>query len=121
MKTSELTGAALDYWVAMAEGKAAKIEDDECLYYAVEGDEFIGWPPFVPSTDWNQGGPIIERDGICVFSYTDCWGAICAPGREDWIDVHRGDEDARGPTPLIAAMRAYIASVYGEEVPDEPA
>ena len=40
---------------------------------------------------------------------------------EDWMAYIRHDEEYFGPTPLIAAMRCYVASVLGDEVevPDE--
>jgi hypothetical protein len=54
MKTSELTGAALDWAVAKCEGVLMRWErsthDEAPLEYS-------------PSTDWAQGGPIIEREG----------------------------------------------------------
>jgi hypothetical protein len=117
MQISKLIGVLLDYWAAQAEGVDVtwnlRSSPSEWVGRYMEGE----YVPYSPSTDWAQGGPVIEREGICVFSYTDCWGAICMPGREDWIDVHRGDEDATGPTPLIAAMRARVARKFGDTVP----
>ena len=92
MKTNELTGAALDWAVAKCEG-------------VINGDAldtgFILEGGYVPSTDWAQGGPIIEREGIAVFG--------------DW-QATLGEETYNGPTPLIAAMRCYVASKLGDEV-----
>jgi hypothetical protein len=108
MKASELTGAALDWAVA-------KCEPDDTL--AVYFDESTGeplchddWPnnqEYKPSTDWAQGGPIIEREGMGVFQLGDGRGWAC------------GFES--GPTPLIAAMRCYVASKLGDtvDVPEE--
>lgn len=68
------------------------------------------------STDWSLAGPIIEREKIgIVTSYKDAnvWiGSIFEP---DW------KFNRAGPTPLIAAMRCYVASKLGDEVdvPDE--
>ena len=61
------------------------------------------------STDWAQGGPIIEREGITLRSCIDgaAWDAELA--YEETIL-------APGPTPLIAAMRCYVASKLGDEV-----
>ena len=62
---------------------------------------------FSPSADWGDGGPIIEREGIAL----DCW-----PGRETeyrWraaIAATTVNACEYGPTPLIAAMRAFVAS-----------
>jgi hypothetical protein len=88
MKTNELTGAALDWAVMQCRG----------LVWALHGRV-----PF--STDWAQGGPIIEREKITIE-----WTG------EDWMGYIRHDEEFFGPTPLIAAMRCYVASVLGNEV-----
>lgn len=61
-----------------------------------------------PSTDWAQGGPIIEREHIGTYHFVlpeDGWAASVF---DDPIYV--------GPTPLIAAMRCYVASKLGDEV-----
>ena len=96
MKTSELTGAALDWAVAKCMGHC----DDETIIRRLEPDE-EGWC-IAYSTDWSQGGPIIEREGMGVFKlgYVRGW----ASGFQS------------GPTPLIAAMRCYVASKLGDEV-----
>jgi hypothetical protein len=73
-------------------------------------------------TEWAQGGPIIEREGIAV----DCerssgrvsgWVACNeVAGDENWdANVHYA------PTPLIAAMRCYVASKLGDiiDIPEE--
>jgi hypothetical protein len=63
-----------------------------------------------PLTDWAQGGPIIEREKMTLE-----WTG------EDWMAYIRHDEEYFGPTPLIAAMRCYVASKLGDqvEVPNE--
>jgi hypothetical protein len=108
MKTSELTGLALD-WAVTA------IENPDALKYGVEdwrsrrrhdvkdGEFLFRW-----SSSWAQGGPIIEREGIRLHrSHTGDWWA----GAES--EPHK---PISGPTPLIAAMRCYVASRLGEEV-----
>lgn len=92
MKTSELTGAALDWAVNQIE---------ECC------DD-----PFTPmfSTDWSQGGPIIEREQLNL----SCLGNN---KWEVWPNYGMNDTTyCKGPTPLIAAMRCYVASKLGDEV-----
>jgi hypothetical protein len=94
MKISELTGAALDWAVAKCE----------------VGEEFIGEieDPHFYSTDWAQGGPIIEREGIAIGSHLD---------GEEWIaEDYWREATWSGPTPLVAAMRCYVASKLGDEV-----
>jgi hypothetical protein len=67
---------------------------------------------FKPSTDWDQGGPIIEREGIRLHrSHTGEWWA------SPEVDPHR---PISGATPLVAAMRCFVAEVLGDEV-DIPA
>ena len=93
-KTSELTGAALDWAVAKCLGTEHLFAGHEVgrLHY---------------STDWAQGGPIIKREHITLRCYTDAlWDASI--GRLDYVEG--------GPTPLIAAMRCYVASKLGDEV-----
>ena len=104
MKTKELSGAALDWAVA-------KCEDLNVSDMWV-GDMWLGLPY---STDWAKGGPIVEREEISV-SREFCSGGIewaCwtpAPCRDD------SEAFGYGPTPLIAAMRCYVASKLGDEV-----
>ena len=99
MKTSELTGAALDWAVAKCEG--AINGDDLDVGFILEGG-------YSPSTDWAQGGPIIERYGIELNRYAGEWMATLV-GR---VSV----SEEQGPTQLIAAMRCYVASKLGDEV-----
>ena len=60
---------------------------------------------FKPSTDWSQGGPIIERERIEVIIWQDIWSAMM-----------RSSTQQDGPTPLIAAMRCYVANKLGDEI-----
>jgi hypothetical protein len=100
MKTSELTGAALDWAVAKCEGIYFENLEDFEMY---AGDY---------STDWAQGGPIIEREKIFVRpKTTGDWRCWIYDGKGEGIKF-----DQPGPTPLIAAMRCYVASKLGDEV-----
>jgi hypothetical protein len=105
MKTSELTGAALDWAVAKCEGPnsvAACYYDEDDLPMCRDEAPHMEWRP---STDWAQGGPIIEREGLSITQQVGRWAA-------------QTDDDlfAYGPTPLVAAMRCYVASKLGDEV-----
>ena len=86
MKTNELTGVALD-WVV------AKCEDIDLIPHRG------GWTYASYSSDWAQGGPIIEREVIQLTpdEYTGTWSAYMTNEGEPY--------DYTGPTPLIAAMR----------------
>ncbi len=119
MKTNKLTGAALDWAVAKADGKTPKINCTSfrgafkyCIYlgwrYDNEGRESI--VEYEPSTDWARGGPIIEREMIDL---------KCLPTKQGGFIWRTACAD--GPTPLIAAMRCYVASKLGDdiEIPEE--
>lgn len=114
MKVSELQGAALDWAVANCEGHDAH-------YYKgvvrTTMQQHFG-PECKYSTDWAQGGPIIEREGITV-SRTDQKsekGLWVAYRIERLFEDEYEHEYQHGPSPLIAAMRCYIASQLGDEV-----
>lgn len=112
MKTNELIGAALDWAVAKCEFPYASSEDIQVWVQPLPCDDETDFK-FQPSTDWAQGGPIIEREGINLDNYAKNpkWSAWTpAPDRES------GEAQAYGPTPLIAAMRCYVASKLGDEV-----
>lgn len=108
IKTSELIGPALDWAVAECEGEDFLAEH---LTNGI-GMEFEATRY---STNWAQGGPIIERESItlrvnaCVVGH---WAAF--------IDFGGSNCNVRarqsGTTPLIAAMRCFVASKLGDEV-----
>lgn len=136
IKVAEATGAVLDWLVAKCEG--IQLEDG----FRLTDDERY-------STDWAQGGPIIERENITViraddvyevdvkgfttnrrisrwFAETSRWTGhtlcISYEGEEMDPTFMVGEaEGFYGPTPLIAAMRCYVAYKLGKEVevPDE--
>ena len=91
MKTHELTGTALDWAVQQCEGQRTDI------------DFAWWWEDYSPSTNWAQGGAIIEREGLTITHQQNQWAA-------------QTDDDlfAFGLTPLIAAMRCYVASKQGD-------
>jgi len=105
MRTSELQGKALDWAVAKCEFPEPDYEPQDWLVYITEDCMDDGWV-FKPSTDWSQGGPIIERERIRL----DPRGLWCAAH-----DTHEWTESI-GPTPLVAAMRCYVASKLGDEI-----
>jgi hypothetical protein len=116
IKTAELTGPALNWAAAKCERRPYSVILDE-----IRGPLPLFAPIFSPSTSWQEGGPIIEREEIGIRRNAPCsdgrqWeasGSITAKGA--------GYRWGYGPTPLVAAMRCYVASRLGEEVeiPDE--
>jgi hypothetical protein len=100
MNTSELTDGNLDWAV----GKALDTQG-----------KFMDWKPASYSHRWDLAGPIIEREGISILDH----------GVDDYPQVrceafigtgYEAEFKSFGPTPLIAAMRAYVASKLGNEV-----
>ena len=117
IKSSELKGKALDWAVAVAEGRAPSLHE----YSKGDGQWFILMQTGVYRTvcafseSWAQGGPIIDREDICIkqgkYIPTSAY-------------IYKGDGYAaylQGDTPLIAAMRCYVASKLGDvvDVPGE--
>lgn len=142
-KTSTLEGALLDVAVALAKNDwiyATSESSDPWLlgvkayadalpcWFTQEGDAMVSYAephPKAYSTDWEHGGPIIDRELIATFFVHDAWVAgydIRAEEGRHWSDISvdapriEVDHGASGPTPLIAAMRAYVASTFGDEV-----
>ena len=111
MKVSELEGAQLDYWVAKAGEEKAMIMTNFIPHRCLVSDEMVSalMSDFSPSSNWDQGGPIIQRERIELL-----WAG-------EWLGKVAGKINASedGPTPLIAAMRAYVKSKFGDEVTDE--
>ena len=99
-KTSELTGIALDWAVDKCKGFEFKLTESFIAYHN-EGERNY-------STDWAQGGPIIEREKIGLF-----WDS----GNGLWSASNPiGTFCESGLTPLEAAMRCYVVSKLGDEV-----
>jgi hypothetical protein len=99
MKTSELTGLALDWAVAKCE---VLLHDD--------GTVSDYWQP---SELWEQGGPIIERENISIVREGDAGNWVASVYNYAEADWHLYTE---GCAPLEAAMRCYVASKLGDEV-----
>ena len=106
-----LEGKALDYAVSICEGMKPVIRRNQFnIAVMVAGaNEY--------SADWSQGGPIIEHEKIMINHIHSLAhlknefpkGYWCANG------------NFRSHTPLIAAMRCYVASKLGDivDIPDE--
>ena len=102
IKTSDLIGSALDWAVAKCEG--IDLFETEGWVYPEDG----GRAPYKPSTDWSQGGPIIERKSIELGAHADHIRTV--------MHLEDGSVYQDGQTPLIAAMRCYVASKLGDDV-----
>jgi hypothetical protein len=128
MKTSELTGKALNWAVAKCEEGEALAEGWHPHFAPYGGELRLRATPYAPSTDWAQGGPIIEREELSIEpQYTagglECWVAYGHNLRytEQGNYIQGSDNRQYAPTPLIAAMRCYVASKLGDtiDIPEE--
>ena len=138
IKVSTAQGPTLDWLVAKCEGVGVELMGRAC---AIE-DGVIRQLHY--STNWAQGGPIIDQEGISVIrleheygvdaeGYTTSerspvFGAVI--GEYFDTDMQRNSYGesygeiyyigaelvVTGPTLLIAAMRCYVSSRLGEEV-----
>lgn len=111
----DLQGPALDWAVAQCEGYAEHIYvrssvivkdvNGKCTGIQVPINRGYVW--FAPSTDWAQGGPIMEREWVSVYQV----------GKNLWkADIAGTHNSGPSHTPLIAAMRCYLQAKLGPEV-----
>lgn len=128
VKTADLTDIALDWVVAVADGLRPTMRHD---YMRAKNEPITVDEAGVThmlraySEQWCQGGPIIEREGINLsVDYQDDWLTTdmvqigwkanlwnnSVPGTAGFLQW------AYGPTPLVAAMRCFVASRFGDEV-----
>jgi hypothetical protein len=122
MKTAELEGALLDYWVArsMPTKNSTTIRESSwgvkgCYVLDPDTNE---WKFFAPSRRWADGGPIIERERIAIVPTGNGWTGCYTNGSLSLDLDATATVQQDGPTPLIAAMRAYVALKFGEKVPE---
>ena len=123
IKTSELTGAALDWAVSKADNPPGKEGGMDWWERDDKGYLFdpLNECTYSPSADWAQGGTILEMEKIDLYYSTEqaLWAAAI------WKDVQGGGQlehkQTGCSTPLIAAMRCFVVSRLGDtvEVPDE--
>lgn len=148
LDTHTLTGRALDWAVAIAEKRTARVctwrgKDPIVLIDLIDAfGELLRRTAFCPSEDHARGGEIIEKAGIAVrrsstgkwFAMLSSdlgdgtgaqWNELSAHGGERYgpysYQVHKRRIRFDGETMLIAAMRCYAASILGPkvDVPDE--
>ena len=83
-------------------------------------DGFLRGRDYSPHEHWSDGGPLVEQHYIAIAKGAN---QICFPGWHAKVglvnayDTNTGRQF--GPTPLVAAMRALVWSVYGDNLPDE--
>jgi hypothetical protein len=125
MKTNELTGRALNWAVAQAQGVPVEFSEycEDALVVVVPEDDIEydndGYPVlqfYNPAKDWSDGGPIIEREGISVLYRTGVRMTANINGQYEQSVGHRH----KGNIGLLVAMRCYVASKLGDDI-DIPA
>ena len=105
MRTSEATPMQLNWAVTKCEEVEIYFDDGVvCLKGQSFDDNQHYW---LPTQNWSQGGPIIEREKIAVRYDVERFG---------WVADFGDGKCWFGATPLIAAMRCYVASKLGDEV-----
>lgn len=119
-ETSTLKGLALDWAVCTALGHTGLYKADYGRLFKASdyGISKLGFKRLKPSTDWAQGGPIIDREGITVGPHTT--SPFIAHYGSASVQTHWADRYT-GPTYLVAAMRCFVANRIGlnVNVPDE--
>jgi hypothetical protein len=116
IKTQDLSDNALDWVVAKIEGLTPTLHKNpygSWVMLNLDGSYCC---------QWSVGGPIIEREGISVRRVRDgTWRADFAEAKLKPDGSAYAYLQHNGGTPLIAAMRCYVASRLGDEVdvPDE--
>ena len=118
-----LEGAELDYWVGKAESLNVVLRNGECLLDTGNPNSLPQYKIYSPSSNWAEGGPIIEKYRIGILppkreEHEDEWMGC------DDIDENVGSEDLVVTTmfdyaPLVAAMRTFVAMRFGQFVDRE--
>jgi len=115
-QVADLQGALLDAAVAKADGLPWIIEvvaiatpdpvrHMTCWLKGPVGRPDMAAGPYAPSSNWAQGGPIIDRERIELMDDAPIgWSAAMKPGY------------GQGSCALEAAMRAYVNSKFGDDV-----
>lgn len=125
IKTSELVGKQLDWAVATCEGytnlrkNPHRFDDDDDLIMTPPREAYgpVTLSEIAYSGDWSIGGPILHREKIAIETeHGDLWRARFGRARITFDGRAHHYHHVEGPTPLIAAMRCFVASKLGDEV-----
>lgn len=125
VKVAELSGAALDFAVAQVEKPENFVlrdatEEIGCwvigiAYNAADPDSWLK-SSYCPSTDWSQGGPLIDKHRLEIIESGN--GFACV---KEWVYSEPYEWYPVGETHLIAACRAIVTKASGDtvQVPEE--
>jgi len=114
MKTSDLVGPALDWAVAQCEKLSPYLDlhHDKWATFVNYSDHY-NWVHYTPTQEWGWRGSIIERERISLWARGNEWAAESFVPNQQCLECV-------GPTPLIAAMRCYVASKLGDDIDIPP-
>jgi len=120
VKVSELTGHTLTWAVGLCETQAnmdvSLVKNGKPGLWITALDPTLGLRELNYYDDWEQVGPIIEREEISINPhYSQGWSAYY-----QYRQNPGAFKSSYGPTPIIATMRCYVASKLGDkvEIPD---
>ncbi|MFT4064815.1 phage protein NinX family protein [Paraburkholderia sp.] len=118
MNVSDLTGVALDYWVARG------LHDFVREIYFTDSGETVSirgndrgrpWDGrFTPSASWEAAALVLERARRLEVREQSDQGAVCVAEFEGG----RRPAEGRGDSLRIALLRAFVASHFGDTVGD---
>jgi hypothetical protein len=112
MGISDIDNISLDRWVAKAEGIEVRYSNTGAFWRVLGEMDEVHW---LPHRDWAQAGPIIEREKIAIFPHEGQWGAVMGAAMKSFPESSRGNAEFVGTTPLIAAMRCYVAHRFSAD------
>jgi len=121
IKIAEATEAQIDYLVAKEEGYDCQFDDEVSGPWLAPREGYLHdekpLSRFRPSTDYDQGMPILERKRIGINPWANAgeWQA------KIYNSAGRTLHMQFGPSMLIAGLRCFLASKLGDtvEIPEE--
>lgn len=137
MRTADLTGALLDYWVARAEGvPAAELEIREvprtdwkiCVRSVWDiaglGGQCVERIDY--STNWVRAGRLLEKRKVNLTEPDPLERHVDPSLDNKWksaivnYETRMYEHHSFGETPMIAICRAVVRAAFGDEVEDLP-
>lgn len=116
IKTSELSGVALDWAVGIAVGEDVQVgPGKKQLSVKCQVPGLLScWSP---STNWSQGGTLIDQFDVYFDRYPlDQSGFVVARIGMDYQAGSNYFNNPSSPNRLIAACRAIVSAKLGDEV-----
>jgi Protein of unknown function (DUF2591) len=116
MRVDDLTGAALDYYVARAEGLMADLIRANGMAYCRVDVPHQGYLVYVPTHNWQLLGAIVKRQKYLIYPRLDN-----ESGETIWLAEAQLNASFHGAYiadgPELALCRLRVAEAFGEVVP----